>query len=100
VKAEYTGNDDADLINVLSAIDDADIAVIFVEQRGGHTKVSWRAEPDYDVSQIALQFGGGGHIAASGADIPGSLEEIQEAVLVATWKLLTVESPALEEAAD
>lgn len=100
-KADYPGNDDADLINVLSAIDDADIAVIFVEQRGGHTKVSWRAAPGLDVSRIALQFGGGGHVAASGADISGSLEAVQEAVLEATIRLLDSESqPQGEAAAD
>lgn len=38
LKAEYTGNDDADLINVLSTIDDADISMIFVEQKDGRVK--------------------------------------------------------------
>jgi phosphoesterase RecJ-like protein len=41
-----------------------------------------------DVSQIARQFGGGGHKAASGADINGTLAEVQEKVLAATRKLL------------
>lgn len=86
--ASYNGNDDADLINILSAINDAEIAIIFVEQVGGHTKVSWRAVPGLDVSGIALSFGGGGHPAAAGADISGSLEEVQAAVLKATQLLL------------
>ncbi len=76
-QAEYDANDDADLVNVLSAVDEADIAVIFVEQSGGHIKVSWRSNPGLDVSQVALMFGGGGHMAASGADITGTLEEVQ-----------------------
>jgi bifunctional oligoribonuclease and PAP phosphatase NrnA len=88
LKAGYTGNDDADLINVLSTVDDMDIAVIFVEQKDGRVKVSWRAQPGLDVSQIAFQFGGGGHAAASGAELQGSLEEIQERVLRATLTLL------------
>ena len=88
LKAGYTGNDDADLINMLSTIDDMDISVIFVEQKGGRVKVSWRAQPGLDVSRIAFQFGGGGHAAASGAEIPGSLEEVQEKVLQATFHLL------------
>ncbi len=87
-KSSYPGNDDADLVNILSSIDDSDICVIFVEQKDNHIKVSWRAQPGWDVSEIALQFGGGGHPAASGADITGSLGEVQEKVLTATRQLL------------
>ena len=49
----YTGNDDADLINIISSIDDADIAIIFVEQNENNTKISWRGlKPDIDVSRL------------------------------------------------
>ena len=88
--ASYNGNDDADLVNVISAIDESDIGLIFVEQHDNHVKVSWRAQPGWDVSQIALQFGGGGHPAASGADIPGTLAEVQARVLEATRQILAV----------
>lgn len=84
---QYPGNDDADLVNVLAAID-SDVAVIFVEQKNGHVKVSWRGRPGYDVSQIALQFGGGGHAAAAGADITGALETVQKQVLEATRAMI------------
>ncbi len=87
-KSSYPGNDDADLVNILSSIDDCDVSIIFVEQKENHVKVSWRAQPGWDVSKIALQFGGGGHPAASGADITGSLSEVQEKVLTTTRQLL------------
>lgn len=86
--ASYPGNDDADLNHILSTIEAADIAVLFVEQNNNHVKVSWRSQPGYDVSKIALKFGGGGHPAASGADIPGNLETVQNQVLEATWSVL------------
>jgi phosphoesterase RecJ-like protein len=87
--AGYTGKDDADLINIVSAIDDAEIAIIFVEQNREKTKISWRAlKPHIDVSQIARHFDGGGHKAASGAELSGSLAEIQERVLNATLEAL------------
>lgn len=89
IKAGYPGNDDADLINILSAIDSADIAVIFVEQKNFHVKVSWRTNPGFDVSEIAVKFNGGGHPAAAGADIPGKLEIVQNQVLEATRHYLT-----------
>jgi phosphoesterase RecJ-like protein len=82
--AGYLGRDDADLINVLTSLEEIDVVIIFVEQGNGSVKVSWRSDPDLDVSQIALQFGGGGHVTASGAMIPGTLEEVEAKVLVAT----------------
>lgn len=84
----YAGNDDADLVNVLSSVQEAEIALIFVEQSQNEVKVSWRARPGFDVSGIAFDFGGGGHAAAAGADIEGPFDEVKEQVLKKTRKLL------------
>ena len=84
----YPGRDDADLVNILQTVEDADVFVIFIEQDDGTVKVSWRARPGYDVSQIALQFGGGGHKPAAGASIPGTLDEVIQKVLGETRKIL------------
>ncbi len=83
--ASYGGNDDADLINVLTCIEEAKIAIVLVEQNKNKTKISWRAmKPGIDVTQVACQFGGGGHKAAAGAEVAGSLQEVLERVLEAT----------------
>jgi len=84
----YPGNDDADLISLLSTIEGADVAIMFVEQGNGHVKVSWRSQPEFDVSQVALNFGGGGHAAAAGASIKGELNDIQANVLAITKSIL------------
>lgn len=94
----YPGHDDADLVNLLSAVRGAAVAVIFVEQPDGVVKVSWRARPGWDVSGLAVQFGGGGHAAAAGANIPGNLDEVQRCVLAATRSLLAT-PPAPEASA-
>ncbi len=87
--AGYGGNDDADLINVISSIDNHAVGIVFVEQNDQHVKISWRAlQPDVDVSKIAKHFNGGGHAAAAGADIPGSLDEIKPLVLKTTREML------------
>lgn len=87
--AGYSGNDDADLINIISAIDGGKVGMIFVEQTDNHVKISWRAlEDGVDVSKVAKHFNGGGHAAAAGADIPGSLSEIQPLVLKTTREML------------
>jgi phosphoesterase RecJ-like protein len=87
--ANYPGRDDADLVNILSAIDSADVALIFIEQDAKTVKVSWRTRSmEIDVSQVAHQFGGGGHRAAAGAMILGSLQDVQTEVVTTTQKLL------------
>ena len=84
----YPGNDDADLVNILSSVKEASIAVIFVEQSKNNVKISWRAKPGIDVSGIAFKFGGGGHAAAAGADVEGTLSDVQERVIQKTKQLL------------
>ena len=87
--AGYSGNDDADLINVISAIDGFKVGMIFVEQPKDRVKISWRAiAPGIDVSQVAQQFGGGGHAAAAGADVEGALEDIKKIVINRTKEML------------
>lgn len=90
-KAGYGGNDDADLINIISAIEGNKVGMIFVEQNDHHVKISWRAlAPNIDVSQVAKYFNGGGHAAAAGADIPGTLSEIEPLVLKTTQAMLSL----------
>jgi bifunctional oligoribonuclease and PAP phosphatase NrnA len=88
-RSGYSGNDDADLINMISAIDGNKVGMIFVEQSDNHVKISWRAlENGIDVSPVAKYFNGGGHAAAAGADIPGALSEIRPLVLETTREML------------
>lgn len=87
----YSGNDDADLINMISAIDGNKVGMVFVEQQNNHVKISWRAlVPGVDVSQVAKFFKGGGHAAAAGADIEGALDDIQREALAKTRELLNL----------
>ncbi len=86
---KYHGNDDADLINILSSVEKSPVALIFVEQTNGMVKVSWRARgKKWEGAQVAAKFGGGGHRAAAGATIEGSLEDIKLRVLHATREIL------------
>jgi phosphoesterase RecJ-like protein len=80
----YPGQDDADLINFLSTIDEAEIYLIFVEQPDGKVKVSWRSRGDVNVAEVASEFGGGGHHQAAGALVTGDLEQVKTRVLTIT----------------
>ncbi|MFO7585319.1 MAG: DHH family phosphoesterase [Anaerolineales bacterium] len=89
LRSDYNGNDDGDLINIISTIEDYAVGMIFVEQLDGSVKISWRAlQPGVDVSPVAKHFNGGGHPAAAGADIPGTLAELQPLVLEKTRQML------------
>jgi phosphoesterase RecJ-like protein len=89
----YQGAGDADLINVLTSVREADVALIFVERPDGKVKVSWRSLPGINVAEVAAQFGGGGHAAAAGAEIAGTVEEVEARVLAATRLAMKVASP-------
>ncbi len=100
-KAKYPGSDDADLTNVLSSIEEIDIAVLFVEQSQDKVKVSWRARPGLNVAKLAADFNGGGHPAAAGAEIQGNMEEVKQRVLTVTRDYLDqveIDSPNSSEA--
>ena len=73
-KAEigYTANGDADVVSQLTAIEGAEVAVVFVERPDAEVKISWRAVSGLDVAAIAQHFGGGGHRAAAGANVHGT----------------------------
>ena len=61
--------------------------------RGG-VKVSFRARKGLDCSRLAAQFGGGGHKAAAGATLPGSMPESVDQVLAAVRQALDSDGSA------
>jgi len=87
-KVSYPGKDDAELITLLSSIREANVTILFIEQDPDNVKVSWRAKPGYDVSDVAISFGGGGHAPAAGATIEGNLDSVVARVLDATKKIV------------
>lgn len=64
------------------------VAVFLYENAAGNVKVSLRSEAPFDVNEIAVQFGGGGHVRASGANINGTLDECLAKLLEAIGKKL------------
>jgi phosphoesterase RecJ-like protein len=74
--------DTEDLINYPRAVDGVEVALLFIEQPEGGTKVSFRSRR-VDVSKLAERFGGGGHKLAAGARADGDLPAVRAAVLAA-----------------
>ena len=64
-------------------IEGTEVALLFRQTLDGATKVSFRSNGEVDVSRVAQEFGGGGHVKASGALIGGPLETTRPRVLEA-----------------
>ena len=59
------------------------LAIFFRDLGHGKVKVSFRSTGDVDVNRFARQFGGGGHARASGALVPGALDDVRDRVVAA-----------------
>ena len=81
--------DTEDLINYPRAVAGVEIALVFIEQKDGSTKVSFRGKEAHDVGKLAEQFGGGGHKMASGATVPRPLADTRTAVVRAAMDALS-----------
>jgi phosphoesterase RecJ-like protein len=89
--AERVGAESEDfegLIEHVRSIEGTDVALLFRETPGGETKISFRSNGAADVNAIARRFGGGGHVKAAGAVVPGGLGAVVPPVLEAVREAL------------
>ena len=64
------------IVNQLRNTKGVDCAIFMYELAEGGYKISMRSNEKVNVSVIAKQFGGGGHVKAAGVTIDGTAEEI------------------------
>ncbi|MGI6229635.1 MAG: DHH family phosphoesterase [Tractidigestivibacter sp.] len=69
------------LIDFVRSIDGAEIALFLKEVDGGKVRGNLRAKTDHDISVIARELGGGGHAAAAGFTLDGTVDEVFSQVL-------------------
>ena len=86
LRADYEelGATDADtegVIGILRSVTGVRVAVLYREQKDGMVKVNMRSKDGTDVARVAETFGGGGHRAAAGCTVRGSVKEIHEKVM-------------------
>lgn len=71
-----------ELVNYPRSIKTAEVAMALRESpTAGQVRVSLRSKGRVDVDRIARVFGGGGHLAASGCTVPGTLAEARRTLL-------------------
>jgi len=76
--------DTEDLIDTLRMIEGVVAAVLFEEQPDGKIRVSSRSkDARVNVSNVCALFGGGGHVMAAGARLPGPLAAAEASFLKA-----------------
>ncbi len=71
-----TGQDLEGIVSQLRLTAGIEVAVFLYELEQQRFKVSLRSTGDVDVSKVAVFFGGGGHIRASGCDMTGTLYDV------------------------
>jgi bifunctional oligoribonuclease and PAP phosphatase NrnA len=88
-RAGSEGDETEGLIDHIRDIEPVVVACVFEEIEPELTRISLRSKNDrVNVSEIAAQFGGGGHQAAAGARIPGKPLFVQRRVLAAIKRAL------------
>ena len=76
------------IVDHLRAVREAWAAALFVELPEGAIRVSMRSRGAVDVGEVALRFGGGGHLNAAGCTLPGPMPEARERLLRALLEAL------------
>jgi len=79
--AGCTAADIDDQINVPRSLDGVRLAMLFTEGNAGKTRINFRSSGNVTVTDLAAQFGGGGHAQASGAILSCSLPQAIEQVI-------------------
>ncbi len=80
--------DTEDLVDFTVSLRDVEVGLLFIEQKRGGIKVSMRSRTRFDCARLAATFGGGGHKAAAGANLPDPLSETLPRILSAVKSAL------------
>jgi phosphoesterase RecJ-like protein len=76
------------LLDVVRSVGKVEVVLYLREVEPGVCKLSARSKGAFDVNRLARRFGGGGHVKASGATIPGALAEVTTRVAAAAVEML------------
>lgn len=80
-----TEDDVDDISGFARMIEGVEIAAMLRQLPGEGVKISLRTDRCYDAGAICALLGGGGHVCAAGASVPGTPEEATDALLNAIY---------------
>lgn len=89
LKSLNIGEDEIEgLASIPRQIEGVLIGITMKEKEGGFFKISVRTNDDIDAAKFCSKFGGGGHKAAAGCSINGSLEDVRSQLIKAAEETL------------
>jgi bifunctional oligoribonuclease and PAP phosphatase NrnA len=95
----YTGTSSGGLVNMMANIDEVAMSAVLIEE-GDKVYVGFRCRPPFNVSDLALNLGGGGHPLASGATLEGPLSKAVPLVVGMAREAMRQQRAVLLDAAD
>ncbi len=69
------------LVDLVRSVEGAEVVLFLKEVPSGHVRGNLRSKTDRDVSGVAAELGGGGHVAAAGFTFEGDIDQALSAVL-------------------
>ena len=82
--SDPTPEDVEGIVDYPRSVEGVEVGLLFRRSASGGTKISFRSNGAVDVNAVAREFGGGGHIKASGALVEKPLAEVIPRVVEAT----------------
>ena len=85
---QATEADIEELSSLAALVEGTDCAITLRELKVGTVKISVRTGPRVNATEVCARLGGGGHRAAAGATVSGTLDEVKRAVLQAVQEVV------------
>ncbi len=76
----YLGTSSGGLVNMMANVDEAAMSAVLLED-DQHVYVGFRCRPPYNVAELAVNLGGGGHPLAAGCTLARPLREAESLVV-------------------
>ena len=86
-RLEATERDAEDIAAFVGQLEGVHTSVTIRELAGGACKLSVRTDATLNATKVCALLGGGGHAAAAGCTVPGTVEEAKAAILAAIRKV-------------
>lgn len=83
-----TNEDLEGIVDIPRSIEGTEVGILFRSTTSGEVKISFRSNGEVDVNALARDFNGGGHVKASGAVVPGPMDDAIERVLARTRQVV------------
>jgi phosphoesterase RecJ-like protein len=81
VAAGLHGFGNGGLASMLGDVSEAAMGAVLTEMEDGRVKANFRCRPPFDVAEVAVNLGGGGHALASGCTLDGPLDRAEALVV-------------------